>query len=214
MLTEKLRDFLDLLGVDWVLVLLIALSVLSVVVMVERWLFFRRRAVDAEALTRAVRDALAAGDRERALRAALATPSMEGRVVAEGIRALDQGPASVEEVVQGALLLERAAFDRYLPFLGPLGNNAPFIGLFGTVIGIISAFAQLEETTKGVDRAKAIMGSISEALVATAVGLLVAIPAVVAYNQFKGTIKDRATRADAISRVLLAHLKDTKRART
>jgi biopolymer transport protein ExbB len=94
-----------------------------------------------------------------------------------------------------------------------LGNNAPFIGLFGTVLGIISAFSDLEQLATGANRAQAIMGSISEALVATAVGLLVAIPSVIAYNQFKGTIRERIDRTGALSGVLLAHLKTPKKPR-
>lgn len=211
MLTEKLSYFFDLVGVEWVMYLLLVLSVASIVIIVERILFYRRHAVRVDVLMVALTRALETGDRDAALAAMSKTPSMEGRVIAAGIRALDKGPDSVEEVVQGALVAERVSYDRYLSFLGTLGNNAPFIGLFGTVLGIISAFAQLEDAGEGADRARAIMGSISEALVATAVGLLVAIPAVIAYNQFKGIIKARTSHADALSRVLLAHLRSTKR---
>ena len=210
MLTQKLSWFFDMLGVEWVMVLLLVLSVLSVAIMVERWLFFRRHAVDIDVLMRAIAGALEVDDRDGALKAALEKSSMEGRVVAAGIRSLDRGADSVQEVMAGALVSERVDYDRYLPFLGTLGNNAPFIGLFGTVLGIISAFGMLGEIGEGVDRAKAIMGSISEALVATAVGLMVAIPAVIAYNQFKGMIKARVSHAEALSHVLLAHLKSTK----
>ncbi len=212
MLTEKLSHFFDLVGVEWVMYLLLGLSVASIYIIVERMLFYRRRTVDVDKLARALDEALGAGDKDGALKTVLSKPSMEGHVIAAGIRAMHRGSESVEEVVQGALVTERVSYDRYLPFLGTLGNNAPFIGLFGTVLGIISAFSQLESVGEGVDRARAIMGSISEALVATAVGLLVAIPAVIAYNQFKGVIKDRSARANALTHVLLAHLKDQSKA--
>lgn len=208
MLTEKLSNFFGMVGAEWVMVLLLVLSVMSIYVIVERILFYQRRRIDIDKLARALDEALGAGDRGRAVETVTARPSMEGNVIAAGIQAMDRGSDSVEEVVAGALVTERVAYDRYLPFLGTLGNNAPFIGLFGTVLGIINAFASLEDVTEGADRARAIMGDISEALVATAVGLFVAIPAVIAYNQFKGLIGDRAGRTDALTRVLLAHLKD------
>ena len=211
MLTEKLSHFFDLVGVEWVMYLLLALSVGSIYVIVDRILFYRSRRIDIGELAKALDHALAAGDRESALKVALAKPSMEGRVLAAGIHAMDRGAAAVEEVVAGALVTERVEYDRGLPFLGTLGNNAPFIGLFGTVLGIISAFGALESLQQGADRANAIMGSISEALVATAIGLLVAIPAVIAYNQFKGIIKERSSHADALTHVLLAHLKSEDR---
>lgn len=211
MLTKKLSDFFDFIGVEWVMYLLILLSIGSIVVIIERAMFYRRRRVDVATLATAIRHALDMGDRDGAVEYAMRVPSMEGRVVAQGIEALDRGAGALEEVIAAAIITERVAYDRYLPFLGTLGNNAPFIGLFGTVLGIIAAFADLASLAQGTDRANAIMGSIAEALVATAVGLLVAIPAVIAYNQFKGIIKERTSHADALTRVLVAHLKDRRR---
>jgi biopolymer transport protein ExbB len=207
MLTEQLKNFFDYVGVEWVMVLLLALGLIALIVIIERILFFRRHEVDIEVLARDLRRALESDDLEAAMRIALGHSGMEGRVIAQGIRSFDRGAYAVEEEIQGALSIERSSYDKYLPFLGTLGNNAPFIGLFGTVLGIISAFSDLEQLSHGANRAQAIMGSISEALVATAVGLLVAIPSVIAYNQFKGMIKERIERTGALSGVLLAHLK-------
>ena len=211
MLTEKLQHFFDLLGVQWVLILLMVLSVIAVAIMVERFLFLRSRRVDPKQLGKAIRDCLYAGDREAALAMAMAIDSMEGRVLAEGIRCLDQGPGAVEEIVQGMVATERVDYDRYLSFLGTLGNNAPFIGLFGTVLGIISSFAELGSAQAGANRAQLIQADLAEALVATAAGLLVAIPSVIAYNQFKGTIRLRINQTEALSRELLAYLKTAKK---
>ena len=83
---------------------------------------------------------------------------------------------------------ERLALEKRLGILGTLGNNAPFIGLFGTVLGIIKAFADLAQNQGPAGRRWSCAG-ISEALVATAVGLLVAIPAVIAYNIFQGRVR-------------------------
>lgn len=207
MLTEKLSHFFNWIGAEWVMWLLIFLSIVSIALMVERWMFFRRSRSRIEALVQEVRAALANGDRRRAMELARRSDSLEGRVLAQGLAVLDQGPATVEEITRSALITERAAFDRYLGFIGTLGANAPFIGLFGTVLGIVSAFGKLADVQQGADRANAIMGSISEALVATAVGLIVAIPAVIAYNQFKAEIKSRLGFAEALMHELLAHLR-------
>ena len=209
MVTEVLARFFDTIGVEWVMILLLLLSVASVYVICERFLFYRRRRVNVPGLARAIEQALATGDREAAIARAESEQGMEARVVAAGLHAMPRGAETVEEVIQGAIVTERIQYDRSLSFLGTLGNNAPFIGLFGTVLGIIRAFADLAAVAEGADRAKAIMGSIAEALVATAVGLLVAIPAVLAYNAFRGVVRGRVGNTEALSRVLMASLKET-----
>ena len=99
--------------------------------------------------------------------------------------------------------------ERGLAFLGTLGNNAPFLGLFGTVLGIIRAFRDLSENT--LEGSAAVMAGIAEALVATAVGLLVALPAVAVFNLFQRNIKKQTIKSDAVGHVLLAYLKSTNR---
>jgi biopolymer transport protein ExbB len=99
-------------------------------------------------------------------------------------------------------LQEKAAAERGLVFLGTLGNNAPFIGLFGTVLGIIKAFQDL--ATSHAQGPSAVMAGISEALGATAVGILVASPAVVAYNLCQRHIKLVGYRLEAAAGILHA----------
>jgi biopolymer transport protein ExbB len=96
----------------------------------------------------------------------------------------------------------RVDLERNLGVLGTLGNNAPFIGLFGTVLGIIKAFADLSRNSIG--GAGAVMAGISEALVATAVGLMVAIPAVIAFNYFQAKVRKSLSRVDAVAHMVLA----------
>jgi biopolymer transport protein ExbB len=114
----------------------------------------------------------------------------------------------------GASALQKLKLERRLAYLGTLGNNAPFIGLLGTVIGIVGAFEQLgKPDSTGLAAAQttavsqAVMINIAEALVATAVGLLIAIPAVAAFNFFQRIVKTTLANTDALSHVLLAHLK-------
>ena len=97
-----------------------------------------------------------------------------------------------------------------MSFLGTLGSNAPFIGLFGTVLGIIKAFNDLGQTgAKGAAMQQTVMAGISEALVATAVGLAVAIPAVVGYNVLTRSLKTITSRTTALGHALVGHLRAT-----
>lgn len=208
-MVEDLRNFMDTLGVDWVLWLLIALSVFSLAIIIERIVFFQRYSTAADTVEGLLRKHLDNDSPDEALKALRPLPGMEAAVLSAGLGAIHKGPAAVEETMAGALAKERIQHDRFLAILGTLGNNAPFIGLFGTVVGIVSAFRELESglDTASAAQNEAIMGSISEALVATAVGLFVAIPAVIGFNAFKSQIKRRASSSDALSRILMAHVK-------
>jgi biopolymer transport protein ExbB len=190
---------------EWVFWLLFALSASSVAVILERLLFYRRHAGETARFAANVEAAIGRGDVEGAARALTGRRSLEARVVLAGLVACDQGPDAVEELLAGALGTERARFETRLSFLATLASNAPYVGLFGTVLGIVRAFRNL-----GTDLAEAhtgVMTGLAEALVATAIGLLVAIPAVVAFNAFKNAIKTRVTRAESLSRTLLFRLK-------
>jgi biopolymer transport protein ExbB len=118
----------------------------------------------------------------------------------------ESGAAAVEERLTAARLLEKKALDRRLLILGTLGNNAPFIGLFGTVLGVIKAFRDLAVSASAGP--EVVMQGLAEALIATAVGLLVAIPAVIGYNAFQKAVGDLLTETDALSRLLIAALKE------
>jgi biopolymer transport protein ExbB/TolQ len=114
----------------------------------------------------------------------------------------------VEQVIASTVARERPQYERYLSFLGTLGNNAPFIGLFGTVLGIIKAFHDLGNMgAKGAAIQQTVMAGISEALVATAVGLAVAIPAVVAFNVFNRQLKTLTSRTTALGHALVGSLR-------
>jgi biopolymer transport protein ExbB len=115
------------------------------------------------------------------------------------------GAAAVEEHVAAIVETERLRFERGLAFLGTLGNNAPFVGLFGTVLGIIRAFHDLSANT--AQGSQAVMAGIAEALVATGIGLLVALPAVAAYNAFIRHVETSAASAGALSHQILGFIK-------
>jgi biopolymer transport protein ExbB/TolQ len=190
---------------EWVLWLLLGLSLLSVAVMVERWFFYRRRKINFEAVKDEFSKALDKGDFDAAAKLLAKYDSLETNVTLAGLRGYEKGPESVEELIAGALSRGKSEYERRLSILATLASNSPFIGLFGTVLGIIRSF---KEMSKDIANASTgVMAGIAEALVATAVGLLVAIPAVVAYNVFKGMVKDAVTNTDGLTRVLMAELK-------
>lgn len=190
---------------EWVLWLLIVLSVASVAVMIERWWFFRSHAIDADSVRAEFNKYLSAGDYAGAAEYLQRFDSLETNVTLFGLREYQKGPDAVQDLLAGAETKERLRYQRRLAFLATVGSNAPFIGLFGTVLGIIRAFKDLAGNM--ADASGMVMAGISEALIATAVGLLVAIPAVIAYNVFVGRVKTVAANGELLSKTLLSQLK-------
>jgi len=210
-LSRKLLG-VTLTSAEWVLWILVILSVLSIAIMLERAVYFaRHRLPDSEGL--AVR--LARGDFEAARKAVEGRSGMEAAVVREALASTVQGADTVEQVIASTMARERPQYERFLSFLGTLGNNAPFIGLFGTVLGIIKAFNDLGAMgAKGAAIQQTVMAGISEALVATAVGLAVAIPAVVAFNIFNRQLKTLTSRANALGYALVGSMRAERPAST
>jgi biopolymer transport protein ExbB/TolQ len=192
---------------EWVLYLLIGLSIVSIGVMFERWFFYRRRTIDVDGVRDALTKSLEAGDLNAAAATLQAHDALETNVVLAGLRAYAKGPESVEDLIAGALGRERARYESRISFLATLASNAPYVGLFGTVLGIIRSFRDLASNM--AEASSAVMAGIAEALIATAIGLLVAIPAVVAYNVFRGRVKDSVTNCQMLARLLLSQLKST-----
>lgn len=202
-LTEQFLNF-ALLGAEWVMWLLVALSIVSVGVMIERGLFLRARRVDIDALSRDARKALRENDATAFQNRYQSSTAMAAQVAVRGLAEKDRGIDAVSESMNSEKTRARKDYERYLVILGTLGNNAPFIGLFGTVIGVIQAFQDLSSDSQG--GAEVVMAGISEALVATAVGLLVAIPAVIAFNYFNRRVREAVTATDDIAHTILAEL--------
>ncbi len=200
----QLLDLMLRAGSQWVLWLLLGLSLMAVAVVLERALFFL-----SERRPDAVLDEALKAMRENGYGAALA--HIEGRrsmavaVARDCLRYADDGAESVQEHAAAAVQHERLRYERGLAFLGTLGNNAPFVGLFGTVLGIVRAFHDLSLNT--ASGSEAVMAGIAEALVATGVGLLVALPAVAAYNLFARHVESCAVGAEGVSHAILAHIK-------
>ncbi|NMO20491.1 MotA/TolQ/ExbB proton channel family protein [Pyxidicoccus fallax] len=201
-------------GANWVLWLLFALSLVSLGIIVERWLVFRSKQDVIRELSRSLEETLATGDFARALAKLESRTSVGAMVARAGLRLAPQGMTAAEKGMQGALALERSTLENRLAFLGTLGNNAPFIGLFGTVIGVLLAFEELSRSQAAAVGGRAtsqvasnaVMGSIAEALVATAIGIGVALPAVAAYNYFQRRIAQILSDTEALSNLVLAYV--------
>jgi len=213
---ERVKSAMVGFGAGWVLILMLVLSVVSLAIMLERAMVYWWLRDDVTALMRDLGRLLRKGDLEGARKRLEASPSAEAAVVIAGIVEADMGVEAAHEAMLGASALQKLKLEKRLAFLGTLGNNAPFIGLLGTVIGIVGVFDEFGKQRSATASAsaaqfapEAVMTSISEALVATAVGLIVAIPAVAAFNYFQRVVKTTLANTDALGHVLLAHLKAT-----
>ncbi len=190
-------------GANWVLWLLIALSVVALAVVIERAVLFFSSRDDVTRLRDELRTLLERGRSDMARKRLEESPSFEARVAQAGLDA--DGVASAEERMQGETELARISMEKNLALLGTLGNNAPFVGLLGTVIGIVRAFRELEHSSGQVSAG--LMAEIGEALIATAIGLIVALPAVAFFNLFQRLIRARLGRAGALCHEILAFRK-------
>lgn len=208
----------SLLGAEWVLILLILLSILSITLILERLAFYRTATRQLEkfrsefqrlVMDRKLSEALQLAevraksykgvplDLETGLAVALVRKQSKSAQAGEKLEVLS-------EVAEYEITRARIQWDKNLSLLATIGSNAPFIGLFGTVLGIIKAFHDLSQQV--ATGAQTVSAGISEALIATAVGIMVAIPAVVAFNLFQRRVKRAVAEAEAIKSFLLGEL--------
>ena len=209
-IVERSKVILLDIGASPILYLMIALSIVSVAIMLERTLFFFRIRENLQRLASQLSSALGQGDLNAARQLVTHAKSAEAAIVAAGLARVQHGAAAVEEAMAGASAVQRMRLERRLGFLGTLGSNAPFVGLLGTVIGIVQAFEQLQVAGAANGSGGAmngVMGAIAEALVATAIGLVVAIPAVAAFNAFQRRIKAILGNAEALRHIVLSYVK-------
>lgn len=158
-------------------------SFLSITILIERLLYYRRcsRADRGEfmaGITRAVKS----GNIERAVELCNDTPAPFAAVVGAGLDHYRRRGGGIDNAMEREIALETARLERFTGIVGTIGNTAVYIGLFGTVLGIIRAFRDI--AAAGAGGMSIVIGGVAEALVCTATGLFVAIPAVIAFNYF------------------------------
>ncbi len=189
-------------GVDWVLWLLFALGGICIAIFIERLYIFTRFGGNTANIKEKLVEFIKRNDLDGALSHFKTGRSFQEIILAEAINARNLVPEALQEMVESRGLEIREKLERGIDFLGTVGSNAPFIGLFGTVLGIIRAFHDLSMTTQ--TGPAVVMLGISEALVATATGLLVAIPSLWSYNYFKGRIKKIMRGSDVLVKIVLS----------
>ncbi len=202
---------MSLLGAEWVLYLLLILSIVSVALILQRIWFYRSAQAGISEFRAQIRNAIDSKKFDEALKLAESRTStntakdFESELVTQLLK--NRSGAKSEallEIAQDTLLRTKIEWEKNLVTLATIGNNAPFVGLFGTVLGIIQAFHHLsEQASTGMQMVTA---GISEALVATAIGILVAIPAVAAYNFFQRKVKSAAAEAEALKSFIIGKL--------
>jgi biopolymer transport protein ExbB/biopolymer transport protein TolQ len=193
-----------------VVILLFLMSILSVGVMIDRGITYSAARKQSRYFVQAVAGALREGKLDEAIRIAERNKKSHiAKVVASGLADFQASSGLPEDEIieaskrglERSVAITHAELKRGLGGLATIGATAPFVGLFGTVVGIINAFAGIAaEKTTGL---AAVAGGISEALVATALGLFVAVPAVWAYNYFTSKIEAFDVEMDNSSKELI-----------
>lgn len=211
-LVERAKNILVGTGSEWIMWVLIGLSVLSITIIIERSLRLWALRVDVDTLRDSLRSALRQGGFAKAREVMAGYRHPAALVVLRGMELSESETSSrqAEEAMEAEAIAQRRHLEKRFNFLATLGANAPFIGLFGTVIGILQAFEQLGRAsvveTAAAIAPQAVMSSIAEALVATAIGIGVAIPAVFAYNLFQRTVRSAMDDVQILSLEVMSHL--------
>lgn len=204
MILDLLKAF-ALTGGEWVIYILILCSIVGIAVMIERGVILFKEKKHLKSVKIFFEKAIQNKNLEEVAEELSKMSGASAKVLASGFSQISHGAETAEEYMTSVSFQERQRLELRMIILGTLGNNAIYIGLFGTVLGVIKAFHDLaQETGAGPE---IVMQGLSEALIATAVGLLVALPCVIAYNYFQKKIKDIISETESMSRILLARLK-------
>jgi biopolymer transport protein TolQ len=189
-----------------VLWILVILSIASVGMILERFFALRKVTSESEKVRARIRLALQGNSVDDFEHLAKDLNSLEGRSAHYALRHIkDSGTKGLEEVFNTYSLTERPDLERFLNFLATIGSNAPYIGLFGTVLGIMKAFNDLAQASDAGQQT--VMAGIALALIATAAGLFVAIPAVIFYNYYSKQVKGILQSLDSVKELGLAYAK-------
>lgn len=171
----------------WDMWLLLAISVIGLAVVIERLVFFSTQHGDTKGLLRAIGGKIASDDIDGAMKVCRAQRGMLPRILEFGLQRGEKNRADITDALSIALMEHLNSLERNLGIVGTIAVIAPFVGLFGTVLGIIRAFQDI--ALKGNSTPAVVAAGVSEALVTTATGLIIAVIAVVFFNYFKTRIK-------------------------
>lgn len=170
----------------WLMVIIVICSIAAIAICIERFYVLNQRRIAPPHLLATVWKQLKAGEMDTAKLRVLRDSSPLGRILAAGLANSHHGRDVMKESIEEAAGHVVYELERYLNTLGTIAAIAPLLGLLGTVVGMIRVFAEI--MSQGTGNASALAGGISEALITTAAGLCVAIPALVMHRYFSGRI--------------------------
>lgn len=189
-----------------VLWMLLALSVVSIGMILERYFALKKVSAESQRIRARIKLALQSNSIEDVEDIAKDPSSLEGRAASYALKHMREcGSRGLEEIFNTFALIERPELEKFLGFLATVGSNAPYVGLFGTVLGIMKAFNDLATAPEAGQQT--VMAGISMALVATAAGLFVAIPAVAFYNYYSKQVRSIFHNLESVKELCLAYAK-------
>jgi biopolymer transport protein ExbB len=167
--------------------MLLLLSIVAIAIVIERLLFFASQHSDSKGLLRALGQKIAADDLNGAIKVCQQNKGMLPKILEFGLKRGEKNRADITDALSIALMEHLNSLERNLGIIGTIAVIAPFVGLFGTVLGIIRAFQDI--ALKGNSTPAVVAAGVSEALITTAAGLFVAVVSVIFFNYFKARIK-------------------------
>ena len=201
----KIADF----AAHGILVLMGVVSVVSVSIMIERYFSLRKISALSRAMAEEFKKILRLQEWSGFEKLSEKTSSLEGRALGYGLHFIHKnGPEGIDEIFNSFKTVERPELEKNLTVLGTIASNAPYVGLLGTVMGIMKAFNDLA-VAPGQGN-EVVMAGIGHALVSTAIGLAVAIPAVIAFNYFQKKVGFVLNNIDAARDLCLAYTKSRR----
>lgn len=185
------------------------MSILSVGIMIERYFSLKKVGTSSTGVAHGFKALMASKDLDQIVKMSEDTVSLEGRALEQGLTFVKKhGASGLDELINSFKIIEKPGLEKNLNVLGTIASNAPYVGLLGTVMGIMKAFNDLA-TAPGQGN-EVVMAGIAHALVSTAIGLAVAIPAVVAFNFFQKKVGLILSNIDAARDLCLAYTKSRK----
>jgi biopolymer transport protein ExbB len=197
-------NFVETLRSSFTMIVLLGCSVVVLTFIFERWFYLKHTRIDSERFFEKVRDAFHRNGIDAAISICSNSIAPLASVIKSGLEESNKNMKASAEIMDAISMEQRAKLEKNLSVLGTLGNIAPLIGLFGTVVGIIRAFHAL--ALSGSAGPSVISAGIAEALVTTASGLVVAIPAVIFYNYFLRKVGVIMTEIESVSKKTLVML--------
>lgn len=189
-----------------ILYIMAIMSVMSVAIMIERYFALRKVGKTSSGMADGFKIAIASQELKQIEKLSEDSNSLEGRALGYGLTFVkNHGSSGLDELFNSFKTVERPALEKNLNLLGTIASNAPYVGLLGTVMGIMKAFNDLAHAPGQGN--EVVMAGIAHALVSTAIGLAVAIPAVVAFNLFQKKVGSVLNNIDAARDLCVAYTK-------